>query len=106
VNLVLESTWRAGQQLWPAPSALTKIRRRVFRRSRVASAPPSSLAEFGIPEAGLEVTRNQVMAAPYANPRPVTADAVAAILHAAQRAARPQASSAAGVTPARSEVDL
>jgi maleylacetate reductase len=68
---------------WPEHPA-----RRLWELGRELGAP-TSLAAIGMPDAGLVDVRNQVMAAPYANPRPVTADAVDAILRAAQEGAPP-----------------
>jgi maleylacetate reductase len=50
---------------------------------------PTSLAELGMEPAGLADVIRQVLGTPYASPRPVTADAVAALLDRAQRGLRP-----------------
>ena len=44
---------------------------------------PRSLAELGMAEADVDVVADQVLASPYANPRPVTRDGVTALLHRA-----------------------
>jgi maleylacetate reductase len=62
--------------------------RRLWELGRELGAP-ASLAAIGMPQEGLAEVRSQVMAAPYANPSPVTADAVDAILRAAQEGAPP-----------------
>jgi maleylacetate reductase len=54
----------------------------LWRLGRDLGVPPS-LAAIGMPQDGLAEAGRRVMAAPYANPRPVTADAVEAILRAA-----------------------
>jgi maleylacetate reductase len=59
--------WRLGRELGVAPS----------------------LAAIGMPHDGLAEARRRVMAAPYANPRPVTAGALEAILSAAYAGAPP-----------------
>lgn len=50
---------------------------------------PTSLAAIGMREADLPEVVRQVMAAPYANPRPVTGEGVSALLTAAQAGTRP-----------------
>ncbi|MHB9849012.1 maleylacetate reductase [Streptomyces krungchingensis] len=50
---------------------------------------PASIAEIGMPEHGLVEVRRQVVTAPYANPRSVTADDVDCILRAAYEGSPP-----------------
>jgi maleylacetate reductase len=54
-----------------------------------ALGAPTSLAELGMDPAGLPEVVRQVMAAPYASPRPVTAADAAALLDHAQKGTRP-----------------
>jgi maleylacetate reductase len=54
-----------------------------------ALGAPTSLAALGMDPAGLPEVVRQVMAAPYASPRPVTAADAAALLDHAQKGARP-----------------
>jgi maleylacetate reductase len=62
--------------------------RALWELGRNLGAPPS-LAHIGMPEAALAPARRQVIADPYANPRPVTAEAVDALLRAAYNGACP-----------------
>jgi maleylacetate reductase len=50
---------------------------------------PRSLAALGMRESDIDLVADQVMAAPYANPRPVTRDALVALLHDAWSGAAP-----------------
>jgi maleylacetate reductase len=52
---------------------------------------PRSLAELGMPASGVAEVVRQATAAPYANPRPVTADDLTALVEAALRGERPGA---------------
>ena len=52
---------------------------------------PRSLAELGMAEADVDVVADQVLASPYANPRPVTRDGVTALLHRARAGEPPTA---------------
>jgi maleylacetate reductase len=52
---------------------------------------PRSLAELGMPASGVAEVVRQATAAPYANPRPVTAEDLAALVEAALRGERPGA---------------
>jgi maleylacetate reductase len=54
-----------------------------------ALGAPTSLAELGMDSSGLSEVVRQVMAAPYASPRPVTAADAAALLDQAQKGTRP-----------------
>jgi maleylacetate reductase len=54
-------------------------------------AAPRSLAELGMPESGIAEVVRQAMAAPYANPRPVTEDDLTRLVEAAHRGTRPTA---------------
>jgi maleylacetate reductase len=50
---------------------------------------PRSLASLGMRESDIDLVADQVLAAPYANPRPVTRDALVALLHDAWSGAAP-----------------
>jgi maleylacetate reductase len=52
---------------------------------------PRSLAELGMAEADVDLVADQVLASPYANPRPVTRDGVTALLHRARAGEPPTA---------------
>ncbi len=54
-----------------------------------ALGAPTSLADVGLPADAVDEVVSRVLAAPYANPRPVKADALAALLRAAVAGTRP-----------------
>jgi maleylacetate reductase len=51
---------------------------------------PCSLAEIGMPASGVAEVVRQAAAAPYANPRPATADDLTRLVEAALRGERPR----------------
>lgn len=50
---------------------------------------PASLADLGLPADGVPEVVRQILAVPYANPRPVVAEEIAALLHRALAGAPP-----------------
>jgi maleylacetate reductase len=53
---------------------------------------PRSLAELGMPASGVSEVVRQAVAAPYANPRPLTEDDLTRLVESAHRGERPTSS--------------